>query len=243
MSTRSQLALLWWGIVFTVVYALALALLIGVVPPASPTWTIETVAQFYRDNSGKVLLGAVLTSFTGAFLLPISLVAALQAARQEPGRPIWSILMLVGGSLTSIFLVLPPILFGLAAFRPDRPAEITAAIHDLAFLALLTTVQFYIFFGISIAVTCLRGNDELDSPFPRTFGYFTIWCTMMFEVGGVAFLFKSGPLAWNGLMIFWIPFFVFFVWQAILCGLLHRAIAAQHRRRVLTAQTVASAPA
>ena len=229
MSTRSQIALLWWGIAFTAGYALSLAFLIGIVPPPPATWTAERVAEFYQQHSGKILLGAVMTSFTSAFLIPISIVAAVQSARQEAGRPVWSILMFTGGTFTSIFLVLPPVFFGTAAFRPDRPIEITATLHDLALLSLFTTVQFYIFFGVSVAVACLRAQTAPDSPFPRLFGYFTIWCTLMFEIGGVAFLFKSGPFSWNGLFIFWIPFFFFFIWLTTLCVLLLKALRAQSR--------------
>lgn len=228
MSTRSQIALLWWGIAFTAGYALSLAFLIGIVPPPPATWTAERVADFYQQHAGRILLGAVMTSFTSAFLIPISIVAAVQSARQERGRPVWSILMFTGGTFTSIFLVLPPVFFGTAAFRPDRPIEITATLHDLALLSLFTTVQFYIFFGVSVAVACLRDQTESNSPFPRLFGYFTIWCTLMFEIGGVAFLFKSGPFSWNGLFIFWIPFFFFFIWLTTLCVLLLKALRAQN---------------
>ncbi|WAJ44271.1 hypothetical protein OK015_24550 [Mycobacterium sp. Aquia_216] len=229
MSTRSQTVLLWWGIAFTAGYALSLAFLIGIVPPPPATWTAERVADFYQQHTGRILVGAVTTSFTSAFLIPISIVAALQSARQEAGRPVWSILMFTGGTFTSIFLVLPPVFFGVAAFRPDRPIALTAMLHDLALLSLFTTVQFYIFFGVSVAVACLRGHTVRDSPFPRIFGYFTIWCVLMFEIGGVAFLFKAGPLSWNGLFIFWIPFFFFFIWLTTLCVLLLRALAAQNR--------------
>jgi hypothetical protein len=229
ISTRSQQVLLWWGIGFTAVYVVSLGFLIGVVPPPSPSWSAARVAEYYSDHQDRILLGAVLTSFTGAFMIPIAVVTALQSARREPGRPVWSIFMFTGGTFTSIFLVLPTLFFGVAAYRPDRSPEITVLMHDLAYLALFTTVQFYIFFGVPIAVSCLRGEDAADSPFPRLYGWFTIWCTFMFEIGGVAFLAKHGPFAWNGLFIFWIPFFFFFLWLTMLCVLLHRALAVQER--------------
>jgi hypothetical protein len=231
VSAGSQVVLVWWGIAFTTIYALAVAFLLRIVPPPSPTWSAERVAEFYQQNSGSILLGAVLTTITGAFLIPIAIVAGLQSARLEAGRPVWSLLMVIGGVVTSIFLVFPPLFFGVAAFRPHRPAEITAIMHDLALLGLFSTVQFYIFFGVSIAVTCLRTSSVQDSPFSRLYGYFTIWCTMMFEVGGVTFLFKSGPFAWNGLFIFYIPFFFFFIWLVLLCVLLLRALSAQIRHQ------------
>lgn len=36
--------------------------------------------------------------------------------------------------------------------------------------------------------------------------------------------FKSGPLAWNGIFIFWIPFTAFFLWLIIMPWLLLKAI-------------------
>jgi hypothetical protein len=229
VSKRSQQALLWWGIGFTALYVLSVAVFIGVVPPQPPNWSAERVAEYYSDHQGRILLGAVLASFSGAFMVPLGVVAAFQSARLEPGRPVWSVFMAVGGTFTSIFLVIPTVCFGVAAYRPDRDPDVTALMHDAAYLALFSTVQFYIFFGVSIAIACLRGEDAADSPFPRIFGYFTIWCTFMFEIGGVCFLAKHGPFAWNGLFIFWIPFFFFFTWLTMLCVLLHRALAAQVR--------------
>jgi len=228
-STRSQIALVWWGIAFALVYAASCALLIGIVPPPPPTWSAAHVAEWYSDHQHRILAGCVVQSVTGAFMIPIGVVAAIQAARTEPGRRVWSIFMFAGGTFTSIFLCVPTLFFGVAAFRPGRSPEITSLAHDLALLSLFTTVQFYIFFGVAIAVCCLRGEDSPDSPFPRAYGYLTIWCTTMFELGGLAWLWKSGPFAWNGLFIFWIPFFFFFLWLTSLCVLLFRALAVQQR--------------
>jgi hypothetical protein len=45
-----------------------------------------------------------------------------------------------------------------------------------------------------------------------------------FMPGGVIPLFKSGPLAYNGVLAFWIPFSIFFVWLVVMPMVLHRAI-------------------
>ena len=47
----------------------------------------------------------------------------------EGKTAVWGPLAMVSAGLMSIFLVVPPILWGAAAFSPDRPAEITKAIH------------------------------------------------------------------------------------------------------------------
>ncbi len=49
----------------------------------------------------------------------------------------------------------------------------------------------------------------------------------MFETGAVAFLTRSGPFAWNGLLAFWLPVVTFFGWIVVAATMLFRAIAAQ----------------
>ncbi len=42
--------------------------------------------------------------------------------------------------------------------------------------------------------------------------------------GGVIILFKTGPLAYDGVCAFWIPFGIFFVWLLVMPFALHHAI-------------------
>lgn len=151
----------------------------------------------------------------------------MQMSRQEKGRPIWSSLTLVSGGLISIFLVLPPIFFGAAAFTPTRAPEVTAIMHQLGVLTLVTTDQYFIFSFVAVVVMCFLPRRADHSPFPRWFGYFTIWFTLMAEAGAVAFNTRTGPFAWNGLLAFWIPFGVFAPWLVIFMYLLIRALKGQ----------------
>ncbi len=106
-SGRSSLV--WWSIAFMVIYGLCLWLLLHMVPPPSPMLSAAQVAEFYARHHTSIRVGAVTSSYTGAFLVPISIVIAVQLSRLEKGRPIWSMLSLAGGLLMSIFLVLPPV--------------------------------------------------------------------------------------------------------------------------------------
>ena len=116
-SERSQRAILWWGIALAIVYIFAFAFLLQQVPLKNPEWSAEQVAQWYVHNQGKIKLGAVLTSWTGAFMMPILAVVAVQMARVETGGwKIWSALSLVSGAMMSLFLMLPPMFWGVAAY-------------------------------------------------------------------------------------------------------------------------------
>src|SRR2546430_749930 len=144
MSERSQTAVVWWALAMTAVYGATLGFLFHMIPPPSPSLGADAIAGFYRTHSTEIKIGATISGWVSAFMLPLSTVIATQMRREEKGR-IWSSLTLVGGALMSLFLVLPTICWGVAAYTPGRPAEITLLLHELGMLTLVTTDQFYIF--------------------------------------------------------------------------------------------------
>jgi hypothetical protein len=229
-SERSQRAILWWGIGLAVVYTVALIFLLQQVPTKNPAWSAEQVAAWYADNQGKIKWGAVIAGWAGAFMMPILAVFAVQMARVEGGWKIWSALSLVSGALMSLFLALPPLFWGVAAYTaPRKDPEVTTLMHELGTLTLTTTDQYYIFMWVGITVIALRPATQLvkNNPFPRWWGYLSLWITIMFEAGAVAFVPRSGPFAWNGLLVFWSPLSLFGVWITIQSWLVFRALRGQ----------------
>jgi hypothetical protein len=230
-SAGTQRLLIWWGIVFAVIFALAWGLLIRLLPLPPATWTSMQVADFYSTHAVSIRIGATICSWTAAFMVPIAMVVSVQMSKWEAGWPIWSALQLVGGALMSMFLVFPPILWGVAAFHPDRSPDATALIHDLANLTLVTTDQFFIFQMVPIAFLALRTGGMSNATFPRWFGYLSIWIALIFEVGALGFIPKIGVFAWNGLFVFWFPLVSFGLWISVMCTLCLQAIARQERQR------------
>jgi len=226
-SERAQRILLWWGLAWTLVYGLAWWQLLHMMPPPTAQWSADEIARFYVEHGSYIKIGATLCGWTSGFMVPISIVVAMQISRHETGRPVWAALALAGGALMSIPLVLPPIFWGVAAFTPTRAPEITAITHELAMLTFVTTDQYYIFMWVAIAAVSLIPNTVRHSPFPRWFGYYTAWTALMFEGGAAAFVTRSGPFAWNGLIAFWLPVVTFFAWIVVSTVLLFRAIARQ----------------
>ncbi|WP_205698776.1 hypothetical protein [Conexibacter sp. SYSU D00693] len=243
MSERSQIVVVWWALAFTAIYGIALGLLLDMIPPPDAVMDAQAIDAWYDDRHTQVRVGAVIAAWTGAFMLPLAAVIALQMRRQERGRPIWSLLTICGGAMMSIFLVLPPLFFGVAAFSPDRSPEVTALMHELGLLTLVTTDQYYIFMWVAIAVICLTPTTVRHSPFPRWFGYLTIWTALMFEAGAIAFLPRTGAFAWNGLFVFWSPLTLFGLWIGVQSWLLLRSLKAQRLEEQEQPQPVADVPA
>lgn len=228
MSERGQRILVWWGLIMMFIYGFTLWLGFDMVGPPSPKLTPEQVAAFYQTDNFAKRIAAMITSWTSAFAVAIQIVASIQVARYEKGTPVWGIASLSGGILMSIFLVLPPLFWGVAAYSPDRDPQATTLMHELGMLTLTTTDQFYIFNMVAIVIVSLRTevHDAL-SPFPRWFGWFTLWAAVAFEVGAFAFLPKSGPFSWNGIVVFWMPFCVYGAWITVLCMQLLKALRNQ----------------
>jgi len=229
MSERSQKVLVWWALIFTAIYGAALGLLLHMIPPPSPKLSATEIAHWYAKHHDSIRLGAMIAGWTSAFMLPLSIVIGVQMSRQEPGRKVWSITTIAAGSLMSIFLVLPPLFFGVAAFTPSRAPQVTSLMHELGVLTLVTTDQYYIFMWVGIAVICLLPSTVKHSPFPRWFGYLTIWTALMFEAGAIAFLPKTGPFDWRGLLVFWSPLTLFGLWIGVASYLLLKALNKQLR--------------
>lgn len=227
MSERGQTIIIWWALVFMAIFAAAWVTLLQMVPPPSATLSPEEVAAFYTENSFRIRLGAVIASWFSAFMVPFSVVVAIQMARLETGLPVWSALAFAGGILMSMFLVFPPIIWGVAAFSPDRPAEATVILNELANLTLVTTDQFYIFQMIAVTYVSLNYPSDALSPFPRWLGWFILWVAIAFEVGAIAFMTKSGPFAWDGVIVFWMPFVLFFAWVSVASFMMLRALKRQ----------------
>lgn len=227
VSYRAQRALVWWALALLLAFMIAFVFLIKLVPLPPATLDAAEVAAFYKANSGSIRIGAVIASWVAGFMVPLALVISTQMMRIEKGWPIWSVLQFAGGCLMSMFLIFPPLIWGVAAFSPDRPAEITLAIHELGSLTLVTTDQYFIFQFVAIAVVSLTAAHDAMSPFPRWYGYYTIWTAFMFELGAFGFIPRTGPFAWNGLFVFWIPLTVFCLWICVTSAMLLRAIGRQ----------------
>ena len=226
-SLRSQIFLVWWSLIFTAIFTLSLIFLLQIVPPPAPTLTSEAIKSWYLSHDTSIKAGAAVCGLTSAFFVPLSVVLGAQIRRHETGYPIWSQLTIISGGLTAMFLVLPPIAFGAAAFSPERSADATAIMHQFGLLMLISTDMWYVFMWAAIIVVCFRSNGVGNSAFPRWFGYFSIFSMTVFEFGVLSFVCRTGPFAWNGAVVWWAVFGIFLLWIIVAGVLLLKALKRQ----------------
>lgn len=160
----------------------------------------------------------------GAALLgPFFAVISVQIRRIEGPRPILTYAQLMLGACFILEIIFPMMAIQTAAFRPERDGAIQQTLNDMGWLTFFGVASTGFVQLVIIGVAILQDTQPVPA-FPRWVGYFNIWVGFAFFPGTVMIFFKSGPFAWDGIFIFWIPFTAFFLWLLIMPFALCRAI-------------------
>ena len=215
MTRRAEKWCAWMVVPGAAFFFLAMAPLLGFLPPISPTLAADRIAQMYAQRGLSMQLGAIAMLFGGAFLMPF--LAAISSALLRTGRngPAWAYAQLASGILTFVPLYLSGLFFAAAAFRADRAPEDVQAINDIGWFFLVMPTPPFMLQLMAIGLAIL--SDHAEKPvFPRWVGYLNIWVGIG-AIGGVMIpVFKTGPFAWDGLFAYWIPLGLFGPWMVIM---------------------------
>ena len=207
MSTRTLTAFAWI-VAACVLVDLCAFLIAGYIPPPAADLTAQQLADFYASHALRLRIGITLLylGWTGWGFLVAGI--ATQMLRIDRRRPALSILQIVAGTTAWLFLLPPTSMLGVAAFRPERNPEITQALHDLGWITAFMAIVPFCIQNVAIAVAVFK--DKRPEPvFPRWFGYFNVWVCVLFIPAVPLICFKTGPIAYNGVLVFWIPMIVF----------------------------------
>jgi len=228
MRLRAQEYLIWIGLAGATVYGLSFWLLMGLVPPMSPTLKPDAIAQIFATDNMRFRIGGVVMMASAGFWLPIGAVISMQLARHESGFPIWSMLQAMASTLGAWLFAFPVLIWYVAAFTVTRNQEITTTLNEFAWLAFLTPIAAFTLQLLPIIVICLTSQvDGRYTAFPRWLGYLTIWMVGVGDIPVTAVLFKTGPFAWNGLISFWCAVVAYGIWLSAVAFVLLRAVRQQ----------------
>ena len=210
MNIRNQMVCVWSGMTFAVL-CLAGFLIADFIPPISPNLSAEEVAAIYQNNALSMRMAVLLIMTSGGFICGFAAVIAVQMKRIEGEVGALTLAELGAGSITGLVFVFAGVFWTAAAFRPDHSVEITRTLNDLGWITMLMTFAPFIVQNLSLGF-CILGDNREEPVFPRWVGYYNFWVAVLFVPGGLLTFFKTGPFAWDGLFVWWIPFMVFFSW-------------------------------
>ncbi len=212
----------WSGIVGVVVFFVGFVFA-GFIPPPSPSLTPTAVAAHYVEHANGVRFGMVLTLISGMFVMPMVGVISAQIRRIEGISSAVVYAQISAGAVGTVFFFLGAVAFLTAAYRPERAIELTYVLNDFSWIMAVITwppacMQCLI---IGIAVLSDPGRPPV---FPRWVGFLNFWVAIGFVPSGLLPFFKSGPFAWNGLLVFWLAGSVFGAWFIAMTVVLLKAI-------------------
>ena len=204
----------WCGFIAMNVFFVGL-LAGNVFPPMPPSMTAPEVQAFVIEHAFGLKVCALLIMISGAFAGIFDAVLCLQLRRMEGNRPMGAYSQLALGVANITYFVLPGVLIGVMAFRPDRNVDSLYALFDLAWIVTLFPWSVGAFQCLCCGIAILS-HPEVTNVYPRWLGFFNIWIAIGMTTSSVVMFFTSGPFSWNGIVGFWIPATVFGLWMAVM---------------------------
>jgi hypothetical protein len=231
---------LWTLPALGLIWLSAFLLFPGFVHPMSPTMSAEQVAAFYRDpqNLPRIRYSMILFNWFSVGLIPMLMLLVMQTRRMAHRTPILSYCLLsctAGGP--TLFLV-ANLFWLLAAFRPERDPVLIQLFNDLAWVTFTSQVPYLIAQSVILALAIYL-DRQARPVFARWVAHFNLLvAAALVPAAFVGLALQGGPMAWDGLLPFWVKNIAIGLWIAVMGVVLGRAIA---RRRAEEAG-VARAP-
>lgn len=185
-----------------VILTLAGWLIAGMLPlPLGPGRSTQTIVHFFTGDADRVMVGFVLASLGVALILPMFALISVHLLRLEGRAPVMSFMQLGSGSITVLINMFPQMIFAIAAFRIHRTGSEIVMLNDLAWLLLFTGILPFMIQNVSIGIAILNSDNSV---FPRWLAFLNFLVAFSFIPDPLAYFFKTGPFAWNGIFVFWL---------------------------------------
>ena len=227
-NIKTQLICLWTAPVFGLILLIAFVAFPGFFPPMSPTMSADEVAAFYADNTAMIRFSMITFNLCAIMLLPFFAVIVVQMKRMATQSHALAYCYLTAVVSGATIFALADIFYLVAAFRPDRSSELLLLLNDLAWITLVAPV------GMLVAQNLLLGLavylDSGPNPvFPRWVGHFAVVTGLAMAPAAAAAVFRTGPLAWDGAISFWLRIGAFVLFIVVMSFVLRSAL---HRQAV-----------
>ena len=234
VNVTDQRICLWLVPGFGALLALAFWMFPGFFPPLSPTMTAQQVADFYRNNVGQIRASMLIFNLCEVTFIPFYMVIVVQMQRMaNPSRAFAYSYLSAAASGATLF-ALADLAWLIAAFRPERDPDLLLLLNDLAWMAFITPVGFIIAQNLCLALAIFM--DSRGTPvFPRWVGHFNIVAGLLMTPGAFAMMFMHGPLAWDGLLAFWVRIGAYCLYLAVMFFVVRSAINQQASEEMVAA--------
>jgi MFS family permease len=213
--------LVWTGVALVGMTIVGFAWLMHMVPPPSPADTPEQSLAWVSAHQTSILIGAALVTFFWSFWATWTAPIILYIRRMERAPLLtFASIALVGGGAGVITMI--AVAWTVMAFRAENPL-IVQAFNDLGFFLFLYTWPGFGILMVVLAVAIFRDVNRKQT-FPRWVAYYNLYAALGMLPASFMGLFKTGPLAYNGALAFWVVAIDFFAWMVVMSVVLLRKI-------------------
>ena len=230
-------AILFWTLpVLGILWISVFFLFPGFVQPMSPTMSAQEVAAFYRDpeNLPRIRYSMIVFNWFAVGLIPFLALIVLQIRRMAHRTPIFSYAIIACAAGGPTIFLMADLFWLLAAFRPERDPQLTLLFNDLAWVTFSSQVGFLIAQSVILALAIYL-DRQARPVFKRWVAHFNLLIAAAMVPAAFVGLALDGPIAWDGLLTFWVRNVAIGLWIVVMGVVLGQAI---HRQR--SEETVAA---
>lgn len=217
--------LLWTLPVMGVLWLSAFVMFPGFVQPLSPTLSADEVAAFYRDpeNLPRIRYSMIVFNWFAVGFVPILALIALQMRRMAHRTPIFSYAILACAAGGPTIFLMANLFWLTAAFRPERAPQMTQMFNDLAWMTFSSQVGFLIAQSVILALAIYLDRQERPI-FRRWVAHFNLLVAALITPAAFVGAAMTGPIAWDGLLTFWVRNIAIGAWIVVMAVVLGRTI-------------------
>lgn len=227
-SIAAQRISLWMTPVVGAVLLIAFVSFPGFFPPMSPEMTADEVATFFDQHAAAVRLSMVLFNLCGLMLLPFFMTIVIQMKRMATPSHVFAYSYFSAVATGATLFAIADLLWLLAAFRPERNPELILLLNDMAWIVFTAPVGMLVAQSICLALAIFL--DARPVPvFPRWVGHLNLLTAAALAPAACAAVVRTGPLAWDGVVSYWLKISAFGVFLVVMFFVLRAAINQQAR--------------
>ena len=238
MKLNAQSLCLWLAAVFGAVLVVAFVLFPGFLPPMSPGESASEVASFYAHDKTMIRASMITFDFCGVMLVPLFMVIVHHIKRMATSTDVFAYCYLSAAVSGVTLFALADLLWLVAAFRPERDAQLLVLLNDFAWITFTAPVGTFVAQNLCLAFAVYLDRRPVPV-FPRWVGHFNLVTAVLIAPAACASVFKSGPLAWDGAISFWLRLGTFAVYMATMFLVLRIAVRREGEEQLETSDVPA----
>lgn len=221
---RSWKILAWTGPVFLFAVFVLWGILADNMPPFPASATPEEVKAHFLDLRPRLLIALSIVLTMTAFYMSFSVAVARVMERIEGPGGVLSKLEMMGGTITCAPVMITMAIWLTAAHEVNILSP--EIMHMLYWFGWLTFDLAYFVTSFQIAaISIVFMRDKREKKLVPDAVSWWGWVTFasFFAVSAIPFV-TTGPLAFHGVISFWIAFFTWFIWIPSLAYFIIKAI-------------------